>query len=51
MAPLPAAGLQEESFLEMLEAAGFAVQDVPAASLAPEYSCGTYRVLRVCRID
>ena len=44
-------GLQEDSFLGLLEAAGFAVQQVPQAQLAPEYQTGSYRVLRACRID
>jgi hypothetical protein len=47
----PAAGLQEDSFLGLLEAAGLAVQEVPASQLAPEYQTGSYRVLRACRIE
>ncbi|KAL4855505.1 Protein N-lysine methyltransferase METTL21A [Chlorella vulgaris] len=44
-------GLQEDSFLELLESQGFAVQEVPQDSLAPEYRTGLYRVVRACRIE
>lgn len=43
--------LQEDSFLELLEGQGFAVQEVPQDSLAPEYRTGVYRVVRACRIE
>ncbi|EFN52560.1 hypothetical protein CHLNCDRAFT_138545 [Chlorella variabilis] len=44
-------GLQESSFLDLLEGVGFAVQEVPQAQLAAEYRSGSYRVLRACRIE
>jgi hypothetical protein len=45
------AGLDEDSFLTLLEHKGFAVQEVPEILFAEDYRTGAYRVVRACRIE